>query len=78
MGNTHKGEAVQTLMTAYQQQNPAGAITSVSCGDAPNDLDMLASTDIAVVIPGKQSHAMNLNVGNRVVRPALPGPAGME
>ncbi len=76
MSNTHKGEAVQTLISAYQQQLPERTLTSVSCGDAPNDLDMLASTDIAVVIPGKHSHAMTVNVGNRVINAKLPGPAG--
>ncbi|MEM7430710.1 MAG: HAD-IIB family hydrolase [Pseudomonadota bacterium] len=76
MSNTSKGEAVRRLIAAYQQIVTAKTLVSVACGDAPNDLDMLASTDVAVMIPGHHVHSMVLDAGNRVVRPARSGPSG--
>ncbi len=76
MADTGKDSAVRQLLDAYAAKWPAAALQSVSLGDGPNDLAMLATTDIAVVIPGKHPHDMNLQSTNRVVRPTLPGPAG--
>lgn len=76
MGNTGKEEAVRELLDAYAQKYPGAELTSVSLGDAPNDLGMLSSTDIAVIIPAKHSHRMTLTAANRVLRPTSPGPAG--
>ena len=76
MGNTSKEEAVHRLLHGYAHKWPGRVLTSVSLGDGPNDLGMLASTDIAVVIKGKHEHRMILDSQNRVLRPASPGPAG--
>ena len=76
LGNTGKEEAVQQLLDAYRCKWPDATLTSVSLGDGPNDLGMLSVTDIAVTIPGKHEHPMNLKTNNRVVRAKLPGPAG--
>ena len=76
MGNTSKEQAVHLLLDAYSCKWPGAVLTSVSLGDGPNDLGMLASTDIAVVIPGKHEHRMTLESQNRVLRPTMPGPAG--
>ena len=76
MGQTGKEDAVRELMQAYSRKWPTTELMSVSLGDGPNDLGMLATTDVAVVIPGKHKHAMNLKSANRVLRPAAEGPAG--
>ena len=76
MVNTGKEDAVRELMNAYSRTYPDTAFTSVSLGDGPNDLGMLASTDIAVIIPGKHKHSMTLKSANRILKPTLPGPAG--
>ena len=76
MGNTDKANAVSRLLEAYSCKWPARELTSVSLGDGPNDLGMLASTDIAVIISGKHKHPMNLKSQNRILKPASPGPAG--
>jgi mannosyl-3-phosphoglycerate phosphatase len=75
-GDTSKAAAVRQLLSAYAQLWPGRAIMSVALGDGPNDLGMLAMTDIAVIIPGKHEHPMTLNSQNRILKPALPGPAG--
>jgi mannosyl-3-phosphoglycerate phosphatase len=76
LGDTGKEEAVRELLTAYASKWPTATLQSVSLGDGPNDLGMLATTDIAVVIAGKHKHAMKLDSTNRILRPAQPGPAG--
>jgi mannosyl-3-phosphoglycerate phosphatase len=76
IGNTSKEQAVRELMEAYAHKWPGRVLTSVSLGDGPNDLGMLATTDIAVVIPGKHKHRMTLESQNRILRPESAGPAG--
>lgn len=76
MGNTDKAAAVRCLLDAYSAKWPTARLISVSLGDGPNDLGMLASTDIAVIIPGKHSHPMDLDSQNRILRPTSPGPSG--
>lgn len=76
MGDTGKDDAVRRLLQAYSRNWPDKTYTSVSLGDAPNDLGMLSATDIAVVLPRKRDQAMTIDTNNRVLRPTLPGPAG--
>ena len=76
MGDTGKEDAVGQLMRAYALKWCNEELISVSLGDAPNDLGMLAATDIAVIIPGKHQHPMHVTANNRVIRPDSPGPAG--
>ena len=76
IGNTGKEEAVRQLLAGFARKWPDATLVSVSLGDGPNDLGMLSSTDIAVVIPGKHNYSMTLAGTNRVLKPTLPGPAG--
>lgn len=76
MGDTGKEDAVRRLLQAYSSKWPGETLTSVSLGDAPNDLGMLSATDIAVVIPGRRNPMMTIDTHKRVLRPTLPGPAG--
>jgi mannosyl-3-phosphoglycerate phosphatase len=76
MGNASKEQAVQGLMDSYRRKWPGRTLTSVSLGDGPNDLGMLATTDIAVIIPGRHEHNMTLESQNRILRPEAAGPAG--
>jgi len=76
LGDTGKEHAVHELLQAYSRKWPGKALMSVSLGDGPNDLGMLATTDIAVVIRGRHNHAMNFESQNRILRPAQSGPAG--
>lgn len=75
-GRTSKEAAVRQLLEAYSQEWPDVKITSVSLGDGPNDLGMLAATDIAVLIPGKHKHTMSLASDNQILRPVSSGPGG--
>ena len=75
-GNTDKEGAVRQLLQAYADEWPDRKLVSVSLGDGPNDLGMLSSTDIAVIIPGKHKHRLALRSQNRVLRPRSAGPVG--
>ncbi len=76
IGQTSKEKAVQQLIDVYVDRYPNDHVLSVSLGDGPNDIGMLETTDIAVVIPGKHRHDMTLTTQNRIVRPAAHGPVG--
>ena len=76
MGDTDKAEAVGKLIDGYRSEWPNATITSISLGDGPNDLGMLACTDVGVIIPGKHDQPMLLESGNRILRPGSHGPAG--
>ena len=76
MADTGKEDAVRELMQAYSREWPERVLTSVSLGDGPNDLGMLATTDFAVIIPGRHEHPMPLTSNNRILRPSAAGPAG--
>lgn len=51
--NAGKGTAVARLINAYQNSFPQEKITSIGLGNSPNDLGMLLTVDIPIVIPGK-------------------------
>lgn len=76
MTSPGKHTAVAKLLERYTVRWPSAKITSVSLGDGPNDLGMLATTDIAVVIPGRHEHPMPLSSNLRVLHPKAAGPAG--
>jgi mannosyl-3-phosphoglycerate phosphatase len=48
LGNSDKGKAVTILTALYRKAS--GNITTVGLGDNPNDLPMLGSVDIAVIV----------------------------
>ena len=76
LGQTSKQKAVQQLIDAYADRYAGEHVLSVSLGDGPNDIGMLETTDIAVVIPGRHEHDMTLTTQNRIVRSAAHGPEG--
>ncbi|MGK7933387.1 MAG: HAD-IIB family hydrolase [Microcystaceae cyanobacterium] len=47
-----KGKAVQWLQKHYQWPNPTGNKVTIGLGNSPNDLEMLETVDIPVIIPG--------------------------
>ena len=67
---------MQKLVWAYERRWPGQAITSVALGDGPNDIGMLSAADIAVVIPGRHEHPMELTAMNRILKPSAAGPVG--
>lgn len=76
MGNVDKADAVRFLLEKYRARHPDTSLISVALGDSPNDEQMLATTDIAVVMPNPLAEAVRLPVHARVIRPDAPGPTG--
>jgi mannosyl-3-phosphoglycerate phosphatase len=64
-GNNDKGKAVKRLIEIYRQDY--GEIISVALGDSPNDLTMLQSVDIAILIRRKDLSC------NKEVKEKIPG-----
>jgi mannosyl-3-phosphoglycerate phosphatase len=76
MGNVDKADAVRFLLEKYRARHPDTSLISVALGDSPNDEEMLATADIAVVIPNPLVEAIRLPTHVRVIRPDAPGPTG--
>lgn len=70
-----KGQAVEWLCNKYQQANPDAELYRIALGDGLNDLPMLETVDLAVILPSA--------AGDRVepasvltMHMAEPGPTG--
>ncbi len=73
--NAGKGKAVKWLVQQYQRCYPETPIQTIGLGNSPNDLPMLKSVDIPIVIPGKNGpHPDLANLGWRVA--STPGSGG--
>lgn len=70
-----KGRALKWLQEKYREDRSP---ITVALGDSPNDLDMLAGADIAVVIQSARSADMHVPGPARVIRSDLPGPRGWQ
>lgn len=74
-GGAGKGKAVQWLVQQYQRCHPEATIQTIGLGNSPNDLAMLESVDIPIVIPGKNGpHPRLVNLGWQVA--TAPGSQG--
>lgn len=77
MGNADKVRAMQHLADEYAQQWGRAPFL-VALGDGPNDRDMLAAADVAVIVHNPDGVAPVLPDApqQRRIRTTLPGPAG--
>lgn len=69
----NKADRLRELKNHYQP------LTTVALGDAPNDVDMLESADIAVVVSNPHAESLPILKGEReghVIRTESPGPNG--
>ena len=76
MGNADKASAMLDLMSAFAREEPRLPPTSIALGDGPNDADMLAAADIAVIVRAPHGRTIDLGDHPRVIRTEEYGPHG--
>lgn len=72
---TDKGRALQWLLNNYPSCGPTPRWQSVAIGDGPNDISMLETADLAVVIPSLSGPSASPNNSNTIYA-SDPGPVG--
>lgn len=77
MGQADKVQAMQHLALEYLVSTGREAFL-IALGDGPNDRDMLAAADVAVIVYNPAGVPLTLpeNPQQRCIRTTLPGPAG--
>lgn len=77
-GKADKGKAARRVMELYRYAFPKISWKSVALGDGPNDIDLLRSADIAVIIRKPDGSLLDYepSPSQQVITPSSGGPAG--
>ena len=76
LGKSNKGDALQFIMQGYRLKYPGTKFISVALGDSPNDFDMLAAADSAVLVKRyDDSYASITQKDDIILSPGI-GPVG--
>ena len=73
-----KADRMEEVMARYRSQQSA-TVTSIALGDAPNDVEMLESADIGIIIPNPAHDGIQALAGEStgsIIRAGEAGPAG--
>ncbi len=75
MGEASKSKAMKEVVEIYQRKLGEN-LTVIALGDNANDISMLKSADIGVVIRRKDQSCLSFESGNKIYTSSLSGPAG--
>lgn len=76
MGGCDKSDAVRLLLGLYQRHYGGEPVYSIALGDSPNDLDMLKSVNVPVVIPQMDGECLQDSALKDAVFAPYPGARG--
>jgi len=75
MGDCDKSDGLKVTKELYQQKYPDDEWVTIAIGDSDNDLSMLESADIAIVIPHSSGFKIQVN-GAHVIQAKSPSSKG--
>lgn len=75
-GETDKARAMAVLRADYQRHVSGHRFTAIALGDGPNDLEMLRTADIGVVLPRADGSYVAPETAPHLRHASQPGPAG--
>lgn len=75
MGEASKSDAMKNIVDIYQR-NVGQKLTVIALGDNANDVSMLKSADIGVIIRRKDRSCLSFESNNQIYTSNLSGPAG--
>ena len=75
MGVVSKADSIQWLMGAYADKFPDEELLSVGLGDSDNDVPMLETVDVPVLIAGEHGKTIQVK-RNNLIETQEKGPAG--
>ncbi len=76
MGPTDKSNGIEWLVKRFHDTWPGHEYVSVGLGDSPNDIGMLQTVDIPVVIEMASGETLQLEHRNEIIYPGRQGPEG--
>jgi mannosyl-3-phosphoglycerate phosphatase family protein len=75
-GETDKARAMAVLRASYQRHVGGQRLTVIALGDGPNDLEMLRTADIGIVLPRADGSYVAPETAPDLRHAEQPGPAG--
>jgi len=78
LGRCDKGRAAKKVVDVYKKSHPGTARQIVALGDSANDIPLLESADVAVIVRRHDNSCMDYTPGHtqEVIKPAGIGPVG--
>lgn len=78
LGETDKGVAAEKIIELYRKVWPQIPVKTIGLGDSPNDIDLLRSVDIPILVKRPDGNYIDISLEKRVIFANGIGPEGWD